>query len=60
VIVVETKHYSVSTHRAVYIRLIVVASDSYGISNGGSECVGLRGWAQIALNLGSKLVRRQC
>jgi hypothetical protein len=59
VVIVETKHHSVSTHRAVHIRLVVVATNSYGISNGSSECVGLGWWLQIALNLGSKLVRLQ-
>jgi len=49
----------VSTHRPIDIGLILVTTNSYGFANGRSERIGLRRWAQIALYLGSKLVRRQ-
>jgi hypothetical protein len=59
VIIEEPKNRVVFTHRAIDIVLIVVATNSYGIANGRSKRVGLGRWAQIALNLGPKLLRRQ-
>jgi hypothetical protein len=59
VIIVETKNHVLSAHSAVDVGLIVVTTNTHGFADGRSKCVSVRRGAQIALNLGSKLVRRQ-